>query len=70
MANLPVFEIGCELKLAADHDNANLILIWPHRHFQKNNVKVSFCQNTGAEVLKMRYRYAVMEFVCGSSIGT
>ena len=27
-------KIGCELKLAADDDNANLILIWPHHHFQ------------------------------------
>ena len=40
-------KIGCELKLAADDDNANLILIWPHRHFQQNE-KVPFCQ---------KYRY-------------
>ena len=33
-------KIGCELKLAADNDNANLILIWPHCHFQQNE-KVS-----------------------------
>ena len=33
---------GCELKLAADDDNANLILIWPHRQFQRN-VKVPLC---------------------------
>ena len=25
-------KIGCELKLAADDDNANLILVWLHRH--------------------------------------
>ena len=29
-----------ELYLAADHDNANLILIWPHPHFNQKNVKV------------------------------
>ena len=34
----------CELKLAADFDNANLLLIWSHCHFQQKNVKVSFCQ--------------------------
>ena len=26
-------DIGCELKLAADDDNGDLILISPHRHF-------------------------------------
>ena len=35
---------GCELKLAADGDNAHLILIWSHHHFQQKNVKVLFCQ--------------------------
>ena len=50
-------------------NNANLILIWPHRHFQQN-LKVPFCQkNTGVEALKMRYRYPVIGFVCGSSTG-
>ena len=28
----------------SDDDNANLILIWPHRKFQQKNVKVPFCQ--------------------------
>ena len=27
-------------------DNANLILICPHLHFQQKNLKVPFCQNT------------------------
>ena len=39
-------KIGCELILAADDDNANLILIWPHCYFQQN-VKVLFCQKYG-----------------------
>ena len=34
---------GCELKLAAESDNANLILIWSHCHFKQKNAKVSFC---------------------------
>ena len=36
-------KIGCELKLTADDDNGNLMLISPHRHYQQN-VKVPFCQ--------------------------
>ena len=35
-------KVGCESKLAADDNNANLILIWPYHHFQQN--AVSFCQ--------------------------
>ena len=58
------------MKLAADDDNANLILIWPRRHFQQKKVEVPFAKNTGIKVLKMRYWYAVIKFVCGSSIGT
>ena len=50
-------------------DNTNLILVWLHRHFQQD-MKVLFCQNTGVEALKMRYRYAVIGFICGSSAGT
>ena len=37
-------KIGCELKLAADGDNANLILTWQFRHFQQKNVKVPIRQ--------------------------
>ena len=50
-------------------NNANLILIWPHDHFQQN-VKVLFAKNTGVETLKMCYWYAVIRFVCGSGSGT
>ena len=38
----------CELKLAADSDNANLILIWSHHHFHQKNLRVPFRQ---------KYRY-------------
>ena len=48
------------MKLSLDDDNVNLILIWPHRHFQQKNAKVLCCQNTGVEVLEMRYWYSVM----------
>ena len=61
-------KIGCELKLAADDDDANLMLIWPHRHFQQKKVKVLLLpKKPGVEDLKMRYRYAIIEFVSGSS---
>ena len=55
-------------QIKTDH-NTNLILILPHRHFQQD-IKVPFAKNTGVEALKMRYRYAVIGFVCGSSTGT
>ena len=35
-------KIGCELKLAGDDDDANLMLICPHRQFQQKKVKVLF----------------------------
>ena len=43
----PFYGWAYELKLTADNDNANLILIWPHRYFQQN-MKVLFYQ---------KYRY-------------
>ena len=55
-------------QIKTDH-NTNLILILPHRHFQED-IKVPFAKNTGVEALKLRYRYAVIGFVCGSSTGT
>ena len=59
---------GCELKLAADGDNAILMLIWSHCHFQQENVKVSFyLLYTGVKVLKMRYLYTVIKVFCSSS---
>ena len=39
---------SCELKLAADCDNANLILIWSDHHFQQKNMMVLFFQKIPA----------------------
>ena len=55
-----------ELTLAADNDNTNLILIWPHCHFQQKKRAGAVLANKTpvTEVLKMRYWYSI-EFVCG-----
>ena len=59
-----------ESKFAPNDDNANLILIWPQSHFQYNwTWRCLYAKNTGVEVLKMRYQYTVIEFVCSSSNG-
>ena len=47
-----------ELQLAADNDDANLTLIWFHRHFQKN-VNVLLPKNTCVEILQMCYRHQI-----------
>ena len=36
----------------------------------KKTLTSRFAKKTGVEVLKLRYRYPVIEFVCGSSTGT
>ena len=57
------------MKLAADDDNANLILIWPHRHFSTKEIGGTFLPKVPV-LEKMRYWYAAIKFVRGSSTGT
>ena len=54
----------CELKLEADSDNVNLILIWSHHHFHQKNLRVPFRQKyLKMEFLKMRCRIPSSNFL-------